>query len=97
MEYDAFYDDRQRLRNNVRPGITGLAQVQGRNVLEWPDKLELDARYVETMGLITDLKILWQTVAVTFKRHGTAAPGHAVGMMRFDDYMRQQGELGDRA
>lgn len=62
FRYVPFYSDRERTRHLARPGITGLAQVSGRNLLGWDDRLELDAVYVETMSFGLDLKILARTV-----------------------------------
>jgi sugar transferase EpsL len=71
------YSPRQARRHEVRPGITGLAQVSGRNALTWEDKLELDVRYVERQSLALDVAILLRTLAVPFRRRGINAPGHA--------------------
>jgi lipopolysaccharide/colanic/teichoic acid biosynthesis glycosyltransferase len=62
LKYLEYYTDRERMRHRVRPGITGLAQVGGRNKLLWDDRLELDAQYVERIGPCLDLKILMKTV-----------------------------------
>lgn len=61
--YRPYYTAREATRHNVRPGITGLAQVQGRNVLDWPTRLELDAQYAERCSLRLDLWILARTLA----------------------------------
>jgi lipopolysaccharide/colanic/teichoic acid biosynthesis glycosyltransferase len=60
--YDPWYTERERLRFTVRPGITGLAQVSGRNMLGWDDRLELDARYVDAWTYGLDLRIVARTV-----------------------------------
>lgn len=70
VEYLPRYSDHQRIRHNVRPGITGLAQITGRNTLSWEEKFELDVSYVNTMSFMVDLKILVKTVVVTIKREG---------------------------
>jgi len=62
------YDERQRQRLLLRPGITGWAQVSGRNSLTWPEKIELDIWYVENWSLRLDIKILWQTIYVIFDK-----------------------------
>lgn len=77
MQYLGRYTPRQARRHEVRPGITGLAQVSGRNALSWDDRFELDVWYVENHTLALDLKILWQTVAKVFKREGISAQGEA--------------------
>ena len=61
-KYLPFYTDKERLRHTVRPGITGLAQVNGRNTLKWDERLALDVDYVENLSFKQDLKILYNTV-----------------------------------
>jgi lipopolysaccharide/colanic/teichoic acid biosynthesis glycosyltransferase len=70
----ARYDQRQRLRLCVRPGLTGWAQVNGRNALDWPARIELDVAYVQTQSLRLDLQILLATVRVVLT--GDGAEGH---------------------
>jgi lipopolysaccharide/colanic/teichoic acid biosynthesis glycosyltransferase len=76
VEYNDHYSPRQRQRLATRPGVTGLAQVNGRNALSWPDKLELDVQYVENRSLALDLKILLRTVRLVVLREGVAMEGH---------------------
>lgn len=68
------YDARQRRRLAVRPGLTGLAQVNGRNALDWPTRIEFDVRYVETQSVRTDLQILARTVRTMLS--GEGVEGH---------------------
>jgi sugar transferase EpsL len=82
MEYLPLYSDRQRRRHEVRPGITGWAQVNGRNALSWEKKFQLDLWYVDHQTLLLDLKILWLTIARVLRGHGVSHPGHAT-MERF--------------
>lgn len=77
MEYLPLYSAAQARRNNVRPGITGWAQVNGRNTLDWDDRLALDIWYVENRTVLLDLKILWQTVKTVVGRQGISADGEA--------------------
>lgn len=77
MQYLGRYSPRQARRHDVKPGITGLAQVGGRNGLSWEDKLEADARYAETVSLALDLRILVATVRTVVLREGISAEGHA--------------------
>ena len=65
-----FMSDEQRTRHTARPGLTGLAQVMGRNAITWEEKLEWDLKYIEKVGFIGDVKILFQTIAAVFKRSG---------------------------
>lgn len=76
MEYLPLYDDFQRRRHDVRPGITGWAQVNGRNALSWQQKFELDVWYVENRSFLLDLRILWLTVKKVVVREGISAEGH---------------------
>ncbi len=73
MRYMPYFRPRERLRFEVRPGITGLAQVSGRNCLGWDQRLELDARYVENLSLQQDLCILGRTLRAVWKGEGAAA------------------------
>lgn len=69
-EYLPLYTTRQARRHEVRPGITGWAQVNGRNSVDWPTKFEMDVWYVENLSFLLDLKILWMTVAKVLKSEG---------------------------
>lgn len=77
VQYLSLYDERQARRHEVVPGLTGLAQVAGRNALSWPRKLELDVEYVERRSLRLDLTILAATVGAVLLRRGISAPGDA--------------------
>lgn len=77
MEYLPLYSERQSRRHEVRPGLTGWAQIQGRNQVDWPSRLELDVWYVENRSLWLDLKILFKTVALVLGRKGISADGEA--------------------
>ena len=76
-QYLALYSRRQARRHEVRPGVTGLAQVSGRNAVDWDERLELDVRYVEQASLGLDLRILWRTVSSVLRREGISADGEA--------------------
>lgn len=82
MEYLPLYSPGQARRHEVRPGITGWAQVNGRNALSWEKKFELDVWYVDHHNLRLDARILWMTVRKVFKREGISAEGEAT-MPRF--------------
>jgi len=70
IEYDNHYSYKQNLRFKVKPGITGLAQVQGRNNLTWEEKFEYDIRYVQQLSFVNDVKILIKTISVVFFSKG---------------------------
>ncbi len=77
MEYLPLYTHEQARRHEVRPGITGWAQVNGRNAISWPDKFALDVWYVDNQSLSLDIKILWMTVRKVLVRDGISAAGEA--------------------
>jgi len=70
VQYLYLYDENQKRRHNVRPGLTGLAQVNGRNLLSWEERFELDIEYVENVRFITDIKIIFGTIKKVFTREG---------------------------
>lgn len=69
VKYLPLYNDFQRQRHNVKPGLTGWAQVNGRNSVSWEQRFEMDVYYVEHMSFLLDVKILFQTIAVVFKHN----------------------------
>ena len=77
MEYLPLYNAEQRRRHLVRPGITGWAQVNGRNAISWPEKFRLDVWYVENCSLLLDIKILFLTVKKVLDRSGINSEGEA--------------------
>ena len=77
------YTPHQMRRHEVKPGMTGLAQVNGRNHLSWEEKFELDVKYVEQQSLWLDFKIMFKTVKVMLKKEGINAPDQKVGAARF--------------
>lgn len=77
MEYLPLYSPEQYRRHEMRPGITGWAQVNGRNTLDWPERLALDVWYVDHQNVWLDLKILTMTVLKVLTRHGISAEGEA--------------------
>ncbi|MEJ6554705.1 sugar transferase [Microbacterium esteraromaticum] len=83
VEYLPRYTQEQARRHEVRPGITGLAQVNGRNALSWDSKFTLDVKYVDTRSLFVDMRILLDTVKSVIAREGISADGQAT-MPKFD-------------
>jgi lipopolysaccharide/colanic/teichoic acid biosynthesis glycosyltransferase len=86
-QYLTRYTPEQTRRHNVRPGITGWAQVNGRNAISWEDKFKLDVEYVEKLSCSLDLKILWMTFLNVVQRKGISADGHAT----MEEFMGSEG------
>ena len=77
MEYLPLYTEEQAKRHDVRPGITGWAQVNGRNAIEWEEKFKLDVWYVENQSFLLDIKILYLTIIKVLKSEGIQNANHA--------------------
>ena len=77
MEYLPLYSPEQTRRHDVCPGVTGWAQVNGRNAISWEEKFKLDVWYVDHQSFWLDMKILWMTFAKVFKREGISQDGQA--------------------
>ncbi|MEZ3503036.1 MAG: sugar transferase [Lachnospiraceae bacterium] len=77
VQYLPLYNRRQRRRHDVKPGITGLAQINGRNSISWEEKFEYDVRYVETLSFRGDIRILFETVFKVFRREGISSENSA--------------------
>lgn len=77
MEYLSLYSPKQARRHEVRPGVTGWAQINGRNSVSWDEKFEFDVWYVNNRTFWLDLKIIWLTIRKVFKRDGISAAGEA--------------------
>jgi sugar transferase EpsL len=76
MQYLPRYSPEQAKRHNVKPGITGWAQVNGRNAISWEQKFKYDVEYVEKQSLLLDIKILWMTFINVIQRKGINSDGH---------------------
>lgn len=83
MEYLPLYSPQQARRHEVRPGITGWAQANGRNAISWDEKFAMDVWYIDNRSLVLDLRVLALTVLKVFKREGISAVGEAT-MPRFN-------------
>jgi lipopolysaccharide/colanic/teichoic acid biosynthesis glycosyltransferase len=77
MQYLDRYTPEQMRRHEVKPGITGWAQVNGRNAISWEDKFRLDVWYVDNCSFLLDVKILWLTALKVLKHEGINQKGHA--------------------
>lgn len=90
VHYLPFYTEKERRRHTVRPGITGLAQVSGRNAISWDEKFEKDVEYVENLSFLLDLKILIMTIRKVIK--GSDVILMQGPMLPFDQYRKNQQE-----
>lgn len=88
MQYLDRYTPEQARRHDVLPGITGWAQVNGRNAISWEDKFRLDVWYVDNHSLLLDIRIICMTVARVFKREGISQPGQATA----EEFMGGRGQ-----
>ena len=87
-----FMTSEQRLRHTVRPGLTGLAQVSGRNNITWEEKFKYDLKYIKDITFMEDLKIIFQTVGKVLKRADVIREG-TVSDMDFGDWLLQKGDV----
>ena len=76
MEYLPLYNDEQKKRHNVKPGITGWAQVNGRNAISWDEKFKLDVWYAENQSFKLDMYIIYKTIINILQRKDINAPNH---------------------
>ena len=91
VDYLPRYTDKQKRRHLVKPGITGWAQVNGRNAISWEQKFEYDLWYVEHQSFLLDIKIMFLTFIKVFKRSGVSSSGH-VTMPRFKGNKKDESE-----
>lgn len=70
VEYLPLYNEKQKHRHDVRPGLTGLAQISGRNTIDWEEKFEEDIEYIQNVNFVTDCKIVFKTVSKVLKKEG---------------------------
>lgn len=92
MDYLPYFTENQQQRHTVKPGITGWSQINGRNAIDWDEKLRLDVWYVENQGFFLDLKILVLTVAKVLKREGINYSENTP-MPRFDEYVKNKNKV----
>lgn len=86
--YLSYYTDKERKRHNVRPGLSGYAQIHGRNNVNWDERMKMDIYYVEHMSLKMDVKIVIDTILIVLKREGISVED----MTNFDDFRKKQWE-----
>ena len=87
-----FMSDKQRMRHTAKPGLTGLAQVKGRNAISWEEKLDWDLKYIEKVSFLGDVKILFETVAAVFKRSGIT-DGENATALDYGDTLLKVGKI----
>ena len=87
-----FMSDKQRMRHTAKPGLTGLAQVKGRNAITWEEKLDWDLRYIEKISFSRDVKILWMSVVAVFKRSGIT-DGENATALDYGDVLLKEGRV----
>lgn len=83
--YLPYYTKKEQLRHSVRPGLTGLAQVSGRNFIAWNERLAKDVEYVQNISFLTDIKILWKTVMVVLQKDDVAVETDSVEGFLWDE------------
>lgn len=89
VQYIPWYSEEEKLRHTVRPGITGLAQVSGRNFIKWDDRLALDVLYVKKIAFVTDMKIVFKTLKNVITSKDVAVDANAL-TEDFDKYRKKQ-------
>lgn len=89
VKYLPYFTEREKIRHEVKPGITGLAQVNGRNLLTWDERLEMDVKYVENLSIRLDVKILFLTIVYVIRQKDVLAVSSET-IPDFDDYRKDQ-------
>ena len=89
IRYLPYYNERERLRHSVKPGITGYAQVNGRNTVNWNDRIEMDVYYVQNISFSLDVKIIFETIRNVFYRKNVVVDPESI-MKNFDDERKLQ-------
>ncbi|WP_326480877.1 sugar transferase [Virgibacillus halodenitrificans] len=92
VQYLPLYNEHQKRRHEVRPGLSGLAQVSGRNAISWEDKFNLDVKYVDNMSFVNDWKIIFSTIKKVFVREGINSDSAAT-MEPFKEKKKERIEL----
>lgn len=93
VKYLPYYNDRERLRHSVRPGLTGYAQAHGRNAISWEKKFEYDVYYVEHLSFLTDVKVVIDTVKTLFSHDQVVLNA----LEDFDEYRKKQNDADSKA
>ncbi len=96
VKYLPYYDERQKHRHDVRPGLSGLAQVNGRNLQTWDQRFEYDLKYIENITFLNDLKIVFQTFSKAIVKQEGVQATESVTMMDFIDYCNEKAKKKDQ-
>lgn len=94
VEYLPYYTDQERIRHSVRPGLSGLAQINGRNTIFWESRFSFDIEYVKTISFLNDLKIILKTIKQVIKRSDIGQSG-VDAPIDFDEYRQRKLEMSD--
>lgn len=89
ISYLPYYTSKENIRHSIRPGITGLAQISGRNLLQWNERLQKDVEYVENLSFSLDCHILFRTVFKVIRSEGVALDSET-GMINLDEFRKDQ-------
>lgn len=89
FDFFPYYSKTEMRRHEIKPGITGLAQVNGRNNLNWDERLKMDIEYIDNWSIWLDVKIILETILVVLKQDGVKTDGHAT-FLRLDDYRKNK-------
>lgn len=95
IQYLPWYDENEKHRHDVRPGLTGLAQINGRNATNWPERFAFDIKYVNNLSFLNDMRIIFNTASKVIKRRDVAIRGTG-SIMDFDKYRQQELGVEDR-
>ncbi len=88
--YLPYYTEEERIRHTVRPGLTGLAQISGRNFISWDNRLQKDIEYVNTISFWTDIRIFWKTISIVFEKENVAVETDSVEGYLWDERKQRE-------
>ncbi len=89
VEYLPYYNEEEKRRHDVRPGLTGLAQVNGRNAVNWPERFAYDIEYINNVSLGLDIKIIFKTIAIVLRRKDISVRG-TTAIKDFDEFRKEE-------
>lgn len=92
VDYLSYYNEKEKKRHDVRPGLTGLAQVNGRNAVDWPKRFSYDLEYVDNVSFICDVKIILKTIEIVLKKSDVNVRG-TTSIIDFDKFREQEWKI----